>query len=70
MRVVEAGQYFATNDSGDFRQVQSVVCREYTLPRDDRASQAKGWIEGNRRIGPALEVTTSFQHGQIRDRFY
>ena len=36
-------------------------CREYTLPRDDKASQPKGWIQGNRRIGPIWEVTTSFQ---------
>ena len=43
----------------DFR---SVACREYTLPRDDPASQPKGWIQGNMRIGPVLEVTTSFQH--------
>ena len=64
MRVVEVGQYFVTKDTGDFRQFQSVACREYTLPRDDRASQPKGWIQGNMRIGPVLEVTTSFQHFQ------
>ena len=51
-----------TKDTGDFRQFQSVACREYTRPRDDRASQPKGWIQGNMRIGPVLEVTTSFQH--------
>ena len=62
MRVIEVGQYFVTKDTGDFRQFQSVACREYTLPRDDRASQPKGWIQGNMRIGPVLEVTTSFQH--------
>ena len=62
MRVVEVVQYFVTKDTGDFRQFQSVACREYTLPRDDRASQPKGWIQGNMRIGPVLEVTTSFQH--------
>ena len=62
MRVVEAGQYFVTKDTGDFRQFRSVACREYTLPRDDAASQPKGWIQGNMRIGPVLEVTTSFQH--------
>ena len=39
-----------------------MACREYTLPRDDPASQAKGWIQGNMRIGRVLEVTTSFQH--------
>ena len=62
MRVVEVGQYFMTKDTCDFRQFQSVACREYTFPRDDRASQPKGWIQGNMRIGPVLEVTTSFQH--------
>ena len=62
MRVVEVGQYFVTKDTGDFKQFRSVACREYTLPRDDRASQPKGWIQGNMRIGPVLEVTTSFQH--------
>ena len=62
MRVVEVEQYFVTRDTGDFRQFQTVACREYTLPRDDQASQPKGWIQGNMRIGLVLEVTTSFQH--------
>ena len=62
MRVVEVGQYFVTKDTGNLKQFRSVACREYTLPRDDPTSQAKGWIQGNMRIGPVLEVTTSFQH--------
>ena len=64
IRVVEVGQYFMTKDTGDFRQFRSVACREYTLLRDDPASQPKGWIQGNMRIGPVLEVTTSFQYGK------
>ena len=66
MRVAEAGQYFVAKDTSDFRQFNSVACREYTLPRDDPASQPKGWIQGNMRIGPVLEVTTSFQHFKYR----
>ena len=62
MRVVEVGQYFVTKNTGSLKQFRSVACREYTLPRDDPASQAKGWIQRNMRIGPVLEVTTSFQH--------
>ena len=62
MRIVEVGQYFMTKDTGDFRQFRSVARREYTLPRDDKASQPKGWIQGNLRIGRVLEVMTSFQH--------
>ena len=60
MRVVEVGQYFVTRNASEFQQ--TIACREYTLPRDDKASQPKGWIRGNTRIGPVLEVTTSFQH--------
>ena len=62
LRIVEVGQYFVTKDTGNLRQFRSVACREYTLPRDDPASEAKGWIQGNMRIGPVLEVTTSFQN--------
>ena len=51
MRVVEVGQYFVTKDTGNFRQFHTVACREYTLPRDDQASQPKGWIQRNMRIG-------------------
>ena len=53
-----------TKDTGDFRQFRSVVCREYTLHREDPASQPKGWIQGNMRNGLVLEVTTSFQYGK------
>ena len=57
MRVVQVGQYFVTRDASEFQY--TIACREYTLPRDDKASQPKGWIRGNTRIGPILEVTTS-----------
>ena len=60
-RVVEVGQYFVTKDTDDFRQFRSVACCEYTLPRDDQSSEAKGWIQGNTRR-PILEVTTNFRH--------
>ena len=56
MRVVEVGQYFVTKDTGDFRQLSSVACREYTLPRDDPSSKPKEWIQRNMRIGTVLEV--------------
>ena len=51
----------AQQESGEFL-LHTVACREYTLPRDDPASEPKGWIRGNTRIGPTLEITTSFQH--------
>ena len=64
VHVVEVGQCFMTKDTGDFRQFQSVACREYTLPRDDGSSQPRGWIQGNTRIGLVLEVTTSYLWGK------
>ena len=60
-RIVEVGQYFVTKNTGSLKQFRSVACREYTLPRDDSASQPRGWIQGNMRIGPVLEVTTSLK---------
>ena len=62
MRIVEVGQFIMTKDTVDFRQFRSLACREHTLPRDDPSSQTKEWIQGNMRIGPVLEVTTSFQN--------
>ena len=45
-------------------QFFSRACREYTLPRSDESSQPKGWIQGNMRIGPVLEITTSYLYGK------
>ena len=59
IHVVEVGQYFMTKDTGDFRQFHTVACCEYTLPRDDGSSQPRGWIQGNTKVGPVLEITTS-----------
>ena len=64
VHVVEVGQYFMTKDTGDFRKFRAVACREYTLPRDDESSQPIGWIQGNTRIGPVLEITTSYLYGK------
>ena len=55
--VVEIGQYFMTKDNGE--QFYAKACREYSLPRNDGSSQPKGWMQGNTKIGPVLEVTTS-----------
>ena len=62
LSVVEIGQYFMTKDNGE--QFYAKACREYTLPRNDGSSQPKGWIQGNTKIGPVLEVTTSCLYGK------
>ena len=64
LSVVENGQYFMTKHTGDLTQFNRVACREYTLPREEETSQPVGWIQGNTKIGPVLEVATSYLHGK------
>ena len=52
---------FMTKDTEE--QFFSRVCREYTLPREG-SSQPKGWIQGNTKIGPVLEVTNCCLQGK------
>ena len=54
LTTVEVGQYFMTKDTEG----------EHTLPRDDQSSDPKRWIGGNTKIGPVLEVTTSYLQGE------
>ena len=54
-----------TKHTDEFLQfAEPVTCREYTLPRDDKSTDPKGWIQRNTIIGPVLEVTTSYLQGK------
>ena len=54
-----------TKHTDEFSQVtEPVICREYTLPRDENSTDPKGSIRGNTKIGPVLEVTTSYLQGK------
>ena len=65
LTTVAAGQYFMTKDTDVFLQfAEPVTCREYTLPRDEKSTDPKGWILWNTKIGPVLEVTTSYLQGK------
>ena len=46
-----------------------VTCREYTLPRNEISTDPKGWIRGNTKFGPVLEVTTSYLQGKYGVEF-
>ena len=63
MRVVEVGQCFVTRNAGEFQH--TVACREYTLPRDDRASRPKGWIQGNNENWTCIGSHDQFSALQI-----
>ena len=53
-----------TKHTDEFSQfTEPVTCRECTLPRDEKSTDPKGWIRGNTKIGPVLEVTTSYLQG-------
>ena len=65
LKTVGVGQYFMTKHTDEFLQfAEPVTCREYTSPRDDKSTDPKGWIRGNTKIGPVLEVTTSYLQGK------
>ena len=65
LTTVEVGQYFVTKHTDEFLLfAEPVTCREYTLPRDDKSADPKGWIQGNTKIGPVLDVTTSYLQGK------
>ena len=67
---VEVGQYFMSKDTEEFLQfTEPVACREYTLPRDEKSSDPQGWIRRNTKIGPVLEVTTSYLQGKYGVEF-
>ena len=55
------------HDKAHWRVLQfaePATCREYSLPRDDKLTDPKGWIRGNTKIGPVLEVTTCYLQGK------
>ena len=65
LKTVEVGQYFMTKHTDEFLQfAEPVTCLEYALPRDEKSTDPKGWIQGNTKIGPVLEVTTSYLQGK------
>ena len=60
---IEKGQFFITLDDDTLDKLMG-SCREYTLPRSDESSQVKGWIRGNTKTGPVLEVTVCYRQGR------
>ena len=58
-------KYFLTKHTDEFSQfADSITCREFSLPRDDKSTDLKCWIQGNTNIGPVLEVATSYLQGK------
>ena len=62
-KTVEKRQYITKLDD-DQRDRLRGSYREYTLPRSDQSSQVKGWIRGNTKIGPVLDVMVCNHQGR------
>ena len=56
VRKISLVQRFVTIHDLDDGFGNAGACREYTLLRSDENSTPKGWIRGNTKIGPVLEV--------------
>ena len=54
LRSVEVGQFFFSLPSPRGEANQS-LCREITLPRFQKGTQIKGWIQNNVRFGPVSD---------------
>ena len=53
LTTVEVGQYFMTKDTEEFSQfTDSVACREYTLPRDEKYLNQKDGSAETLRLDP------------------
>ena len=59
----EKGQFFITLDDDALDNLMG-SCGEYTLPRSDELFQVKGWIRGNTKIRPVLEVKVCHHQGR------
>ena len=59
LNLVDTGQYFNTLDTEEGLHMQH-LCREYTMPRNDKKTCAKGWILNNTRIGLVLMIKVCY----------
>ena len=56
LKDIGKGQFFIT--------LEAKGPDEYTLPRDQETSRARGWIRGNMKIGPVLDMKVYFHQGR------
>ena len=64
LTIVDVGQYFMTNWRFLTIYKTSDMSWVHLATRYDKWTDPKGWIRGNTKIGPVLEVTTSYLQGK------
>ena len=63
LKNIEKGQFFITLDADALDDMKG-SCREWTLPRSEESSRVRGWIHGNTKIGPVLDVKVCYHQGR------
>ena len=64
LKIVEKGQFFISLDEEGPDEMKNL--REFTLPRSEEASRARGWILENTKICRVLDVKVCFHQGRLR----
>ena len=64
LNVVEIGQYFMTKDTTGFFTIFGSGMSWIHSSKRWRGIKTKGWIQGNTKIGPVLEVATCCLHSE------
>ena len=59
LKLVEQGQYFYTLDTEEGQQMRH-LCREYTMPRNEKGTRVRWWILKNTRTGPVLNIKVCY----------
>ena len=60
---IDNGQFYMTLDEEGPDDMKT-SCRQYTVPRSKETSRVRGWIRGNTKIGPVLDVKVGYQQGR------
>ena len=63
LNLVEIGQFFHALPVTNGVKNQS-LCREYTLPQEEKETCAKGWIESDARFGLVSDINVCKTHGR------
>ena len=69
LKLVETGLYFDTPDTEEGQETQH-LCRECTMPQNEKRTRVKGWIFKNTRIGPVMDITVCRHEDRYRIEVY
>ena len=59
LKLVELEQHFCTLDTEEGLQMQH-LCRQYTMPRNEKGTGIRGWIRKDTRIGSILKIKVCY----------